>query len=95
MRKYILIFLIGVYLAGLTYFLLKLKTPFKDTFIRFLDKDIIYLNDGRVIEGWLWDEENREVAAGKDIRGGLFVVSASEYREVRKNVFLAKLKTIR
>ncbi len=92
MRKYILLFTIVIFAILISCFFLKLKTNFKEEFIHFLDKDIIYQKDGKIIEGWLWEEKNVKIVAGKDVEGNLFAIPLSECKKIKKDAFLTQLK---
>jgi hypothetical protein len=49
-----------------------------------LDKDVLYLEDGSVVYGWIWGQ-TQDYLGGQAEDGSFFNIDSSDCREVRMN----------
>jgi len=77
------IFLIGVYF----YFRLNSDLP------RFLNQDIIYLNNGETVRGWIWDDKGG-VVVGETLNKEIFLFKENEYIEIERDKPLRYLRSL-
>lgn len=52
-----------------------------------LDKDIIYLKNGDVVQGWLWKQES-DLIVGRTEKDEMFVFKPSECEIIQEDVLL-------
>lgn len=87
MRKYIFCIVATLLiLAGINSFFGKEKS-WRQKLWLLLDKDIIYLKNGDVVQGWLWKQESNLIA-GRTENDEVFVFKPSECEIIQEDVLL-------
>lgn len=88
MRKTILCVVIGIFILNV-FFLF--NSTFHTNLMRFLNQDVLYLKNGDVIRGWIWDEKGG-VLVGETKSGVIFVSNDKECIRIERNNFLCLLR---
>ena len=85
-KKFILGFARGLFLSFCIYFVRFADTKLRVDVGRLLDQDIIYMNDGTIVRGWVVKEIGNEILieTGK----GNFTLPYSRFKSIEKDVFL-------
>ena len=87
MRKYIFCIVATILiLAGINSFFGEEKS-WRQKLWLLLDKDIIYLKNGDVVQGWLWKQES-DLIAGRTEKDEVFVFKPSECEIIQEDVLL-------
>jgi len=86
MKKFILGFITGIFLAAGIYFFLHQNRLLQIELGRLLDKDTIYLENGTIVKGWIVRESEREILV--EVEKGYFTVPRSRCKEIRENALL-------
>jgi len=92
MKKFFLGFLIGAFLMAVIYFAPYVDPRFSVQLGRILDKDMIQLKDGSVIQGWILAEEAGEIYI--EIEEGYFNLSLSQCKSIKKNYLMQYIKEL-
>ena len=85
--------IISVLFLGSIYFFLKPAASFRTKLWHSLDKDILYLNDGRIIRGWIWERRDNLIT-GYTEEDEVFVLKSSEPIGVKENELLRYLQEL-
>ena len=86
MKKFLLGFIIGIFLTSLTCFSSYISPRMRIMLGHILDKDTIYLNDGRVFHGWITKEGDEEIII--EVANGYFTFSQSQVEGTNKDYLL-------
>lgn len=93
-RLLILFFIGWLFFAILLYFFSIPATNLREKiWNQFLDADIIYLKDGKIIQGWIWNE-NPHFINGLTKEKDIFAIERSECKKIERNVFLYLLQQL-
>lgn len=60
---------------------------------RTLSQDLIILNNGQTVTGWVWDDEGG-VIVGEKTSGEIFVLGSQEYKKILKKFNLQYLRQL-
>lgn len=93
MRKIIFFIILGVSVLGVIHLSFGEGKKLRREMELLLDKDILYLNDGEVIQGWMWKQEG-DLIAGQREKGGTFVVNPSQCQIIQENVLFHYLEKL-
>lgn len=91
MRKIILCVVIGIFVLGTLFFLF--NPTLHTNLMRLLNQDILYLEDGDIVRGWIWDERGG-IIVGETKREEIFIFSDKEYTHIERNKFLRLLREL-
>lgn len=92
MKRIIFCIMAALFLIG-AYFSLHINSGFKVNLMRLLNLDTLYLKNGNVLRGWIWDEKGGLVA-GETTQGEIFIFNADEYAEIERDKFLHYLRQL-
>jgi hypothetical protein len=67
------------------------KTGINARLMRLLNEDHLYLKNGEVVRGWVWDDRDG-VVVGETADKAIFIFSRSEYSDIKKNKLLQYLR---
>ena len=86
MKRIAIGLILGVVLTASIYFAPYTDPRFRATLGRALDKDIIYLENGSVVEGWIMKEAEGEIFI--QVEDGHYSLALSECKMVVRNYLL-------
>jgi hypothetical protein len=90
MKKFLMGVIIGVFLMGIANFFLN-KDPLMTIELgRFLDKDVVCLKNGKIIEGWISEKNNKEIFI--ETKDGYFTLPLRNCKYIVENRFFLYLK---
>ncbi|MBN2119973.1 MAG: hypothetical protein JW734_02815 [Candidatus Omnitrophica bacterium] len=93
MKKIILIAVTGFIFFAAFYFFVKGPEKKLLTVWRFLQKDVLYLNDNEVIRGWIW-QEDEEIIYGETETQEIFNVTRSDCKKIYRNALFEYLRNL-
>jgi hypothetical protein len=85
-RRIIFCIIAGVFLLS-GFIFLRMNPEFSLKITNMLDEDVIYLKGGKVIRGWIWDEQ-QGVIVGEDRQKEIFVLRANQCLRIEKDELL-------
>jgi hypothetical protein len=83
MKKFLLGFVIGVFLTVCIYFAPYTDPRFRIEVGRMLDEDIIYLKSGTIVQGRIINETEEEIFI--ELKEGYFNLSLSQCEKIKRN----------
>jgi len=92
MKKFLLGFALGAFLMVIIYFAPYVDPRFRVQLGRILDKDIIYLKNGQIIQGWIVIEDSREIYI--EVEEGHYYIDVSQCKQIKKNYLLQYIKEL-
>jgi len=88
MKRILFCVIAGIFLIGVHfYFRLNSNLP------RFLNQDIIYLNNGDIVRGWIWDDKGG-VVVGEALNKDIFLFKDGECTEIERDKPLRYLRNL-
>ncbi|MBL7071593.1 MAG: hypothetical protein ISS26_05435 [Candidatus Omnitrophica bacterium] len=92
MKKFLIGFIIGIFFTVIIYFAPYVDPRFRVNLGRVLDKDMIYLKNGSVIQGWIIIEDGEEIYV--EIKEEYFSISLSQCEQIKRNYLLQYVKEL-
>jgi len=82
----------AVFLIG-AYFFLQTASELKLNIMRILNQDTLYLQNGNIVRGWIWNEKNKTVI-GETQDKEIFIFDSNEYVEIERDGLLHYLRQL-
>ncbi len=92
MKKLIAGFIAGVILTAATYLLLYPETRLQADFGRLLDRDVFYLEDGRIISGWIVEEDFGKFLV--ETEGTTLTLHNSDCESIKRDLLLSYIRDL-
>ncbi len=92
MKKFLLGFAIGVFVMVVVYFAPYVDPRFRVQLGRILDKDMIYLKDGSIMQGWIIVEDSGEIYI--EIKEGYYYLPLNQCEQIKRNYLLQYIKEL-
>ena len=92
MKKFLLGFVLGIFLTGCIIFTPYLNPMFRIELKKMLDKDIIYMKDGGIVQGWITNETDNDIFL--EIENGYFSLPRSKCKEIKRNFNLQYIREL-
>ena len=61
--------------------------------MRILNQDTLYLQNGNIVRGWIWNEKNKTVV-GETQDKEIFIFNSNEYVEIERDGLLHYLRQL-
>jgi len=88
MKRILFCVIAGIFLIG-AYFYFRLNSgP-----LRLLNQDTLYLNNGDIVRGWIWDDKGG-VVVGETLNKEIFIFKDNEYVEIERDKLLHYLRNL-
>ena len=92
--KIVIFLLILVLLLGCgIYFFSAKAEPLRSKIWQKLDRDIIYLQDGSVVYGWIWGQ-TQDYFGGQDQDGTFFNINSSDCKQLKINYLFSYMEKL-
>jgi len=91
-RKIIIGVCLVIFALG-PYFFLRINFKLRQDWLSQLNQDTLYLENGTVVRGWIWDDKDGLVI-GETPEGKIFTFNKEEYRVIEKDLFLRYLREL-
>ena len=93
MLKFIILFFVCLVFIGAFLVFAQSSQEIKEGFWDRLELDLIYLHEGRVISGWIW-EEREDIIIGEMDDKTIFSVGTYECEKVLRDAFIGYLEQL-
>jgi hypothetical protein len=93
MLKLIAFILLCLIFVGAFLFFVNGPQEVRDRFWDNLELDVLYVQDGRVISGWIWEERD-DVIIGEMVDKTIFSVGTQECERVVRDAFIGYLEQL-
>ena len=88
MKRILFCVIAGIFLIG-AYFYFRLNPGL----LRLLNQDTLYLNNGDIVRGWIWDDKGG-VVVGEALNKEIFIFKDNEYVEIERDKPLHYLRNL-
>jgi len=92
MKRIMFCFSAGIFLIG-AFFYLQTDSKLKTYVMRLLNEDTLYLKNGNILRGWIWDEKDG-VVVGETAQNEIFLFNKNEYLEIERDKPLHYLREL-
>jgi hypothetical protein len=92
MKKFTFGLITGIILAAVLGFFFHPSPELRIELGRLLDRDTIYLKNGKVVEGWVVKEDNNQIWV--ELGTGHFILHRAECKAIRKNSLLRYVREL-
>jgi hypothetical protein len=93
MLKIIILLITCLIFVGAFFFYINGPQELRNLFWDYLELDVIYLQEGKVISGWIWEERD-DVIIGEMADKTIFSVGTDKCEKVLRDAFLGYLKQL-